>query len=115
MVRDNLPEGNMNMPDKDPTNWGWAVWALAIGMSVAGGIINWYGKVRAGHTRAFSSLEFAIEVFTSGFIGLAVFMGLDSFGQPIGLCAALAGVGGHMSTRLLFPVEKIISSKINNG
>lgn len=100
------------MPYKDPTNWGWAIWVLAIGMSVAGGIINWYSKIRAGHTKAFSAMEFVVEIFTSGFIGLAVFMGLDSFGEPLGLCAALAGVGGHMSTRLLFPIENATLSKI---
>ena len=35
----------------------------------------------------------------------------QSLDQPLGLCAALAGVGGHMATRLLFAVEKWIEAR----
>lgn len=98
------------MPGKDPTNWGWAIWVLAMGMSVAGGLVNWYRRVRAGHTRAFNLVELVGEIFTSGFVGLAVFMALQAFDQPLGICATAAGIGGHMATRLLFWVERLIES-----
>ncbi len=102
------------MPEKDPTNWGYATWMLAIGMSCAGGLVNFYARVKQGHTRAFNLIELLGEIFTSAFVGLAVFMAGQSMDQPIGLCAALAGVGGHMATRLLFAAEKVIESRMRD-
>jgi len=99
------------MPTKDPTNWGLSIWLLAVGMSCAGGLVNWYARVKQGHTRAFNIVELIGEIFTSAFVGLGVFMVCQSLDQPIGLCAALAGVGGHMATRLLFSLEKLIESR----
>ncbi len=99
------------MPEKDPTNWGLSIWALAMGMSCAGGLVNWYARVKQGHTRAFNIIELIGEIFTSAFVGLGVFMVAQSLDQPLGLCAALAGVGGHMATRLLFAVEKWIEAR----
>lgn len=101
------------VPVKDPTTWTLATWLLAVGMSCAGGLINWYSRVRLGHTRAFNVVELIGEIFTAGFVGLGVFMAGMSLGQPMGLCAALAGVGGHMATRLLFAVERFIERRLS--
>jgi hypothetical protein len=103
------------MIEKDPTTWGLATWILALGMSCAGGIVNWYAKVKQGHARAFNIIELLGEIFTSAFVGLGVFMAAQSIDQPLGICAALAGVGGHMATRLLFALEKLLESKINEA
>jgi hypothetical protein len=102
------------MPEKDPTNWGGAIWLLALGMSLAGGLVNWYGRIRQGYTRAFNLIELVGELFISAFVGLGVFMATQALDQPIGLCAALAGVGGHMATRLLFAAEKWIEAFFRN-
>lgn len=99
------------MPEKDPTNWGFGIWLLALGMSCAGGLVNWYARVKQGHTRAFNVIELIGEIFTSAFVGLGVFMVAQSMDHPIGFCAALAGVGGHMATRLLFSLEKWIEGR----
>ena len=74
--------------------------------------MNWYTKIKRGHTRAFNVVELIGEIFTSGFVGLGVFMTLDAWGQPIGLCAAAAGVTGHMATRFLFTVERAIEARL---
>jgi LydA holin phage, holin superfamily III len=100
------------MIEKDPTAWSAATWLLALGMAVGGGAVNWYAKIKQGHTRAFNIIELIGEIFTSGFVGLGVFMVLVSFEQPVGICAAAAGVGGHMATRLLFAVERAIEARI---
>ena len=99
------------MPDKDPANWSSATWALALLMPLGGGFINWYARVKTGHTRAFNILELLGEIFTSGFVGLWVFMLLASYDQPAGLCAAASGVSGHMATRLLFLIERAAEQK----
>lgn len=100
------------MPDKDPLNWTLATWTLAIIMSLAGGAINWYARIKSGHTRLFNFVELFGEIFTSGFVGLGVFMLFASLDQPTGLCAAAAGVSGHMATRLLFAVERAVEKRI---
>lgn len=101
------------MIEKDPTTWPYSTWLLAVGMASSGGLINWISRLRKGQTRAFNILELLGEIFTSGFVGLGVFMAAEATDQPLGLCAAAAGVGGHMATRLLFAVEKLLESKIN--
>jgi hypothetical protein len=101
------------MLDKDPTVWGLNTWLLALGMASAGGVINWLARIKKGKTRPFNIIELLGEVFTSGFIGVGVFMAMNSFDQPIGLCAAAAGIGGHMATRLLFIIEKTLENKMN--
>lgn len=102
------------MPEKDPTTWTAATWLLALGMAFGGGIVNWYAKVKRGHTRAFNIIELTGEIFTSGFIGLGVFMLLAAIDQPVGICAAAAGVGGHMATRLLFAIERAIGARLDS-
>jgi hypothetical protein len=101
------------MPEKDPTTWTAATWVLALSMAIGGGMINWYAKVRRGHARIFNIVELIGEIFTSGFVGLGVFMSLAAVEQPLGLCAAAAGVGGHMATRLLFAIERAIERRLN--
>lgn len=102
------------MPEKDPTTWTAATWLLALGMAFGGGAVNWYAKVKRGHTRAFNIVELIGEIFTSGFVGLTVFMGLAAMDQPMGVCAAAAGVGGHMATRLLFAIERTLEAKLES-
>jgi hypothetical protein len=101
------------MHDKDPTTWAAATWILALSFAVGGGVINWYARIKRGHARAFNFIELIGEIFTSGLVGLGVFMLLDSLDQPAGLCAPAAGVGGHMATRLLFAIERAIERQLD--
>ena len=99
------------MPEKDPTNWTAATWVLAMGMAFGGGFINWYSKVKAGHTRIFNVAELFGEMLISGVVGLASYMAGDGFGLPASLCAVAAGIGGHMGTRLVFLAEEMAKRK----
>lgn len=103
------------MLEKDPTTWTQSMWALAIGMGIAGGFANWYAKLKRGHTRVFNIVELFGEIFISGFVGVTVFMGLAGLGQPAALCAAAAGIGGHMATRLLFAIEREAERRIESA
>lgn len=102
------------MPAKDPTNWTYATWLLAISAAFGGGFINWYGKVRAGHTRAVNVVELIGEMVVSGLVGLGAYMAGDGFGLPPSSCAVAAGIGGHMGTRLLFLAEQWATKKIES-
>lgn len=100
------------MIEKDPTTWTTAIWTLALAMAVGGGAVNWYARVKQGHTKVFNFIELIGEIFVSGFVGLGVFMFLAGIEQPLGVCAAAAGVCGHMGTRLLFAVERAVEAKL---
>lgn len=99
------------MPEKDPTNWSMATWMLAFGMAFGGGFINWYSKVKAGHTRIFNVAELFGEMLISGVVGLGSYMACDGLGLPPSLCAVSAGIGGHMGTRLVFLAEEMAKRK----
>lgn len=100
------------MPEKDPTTWTYATWLLAISAAFGGGFINWYSKVRAGHTRSVNVVELIGEMVVSGIVGLGAYMTADGFSLPPSFCAVAAGVGGHMGTRLLFLVEQWATKKM---
>lgn len=96
----------------DPTSWAFGTWALAVVMALAGGAVNWWARVRQGHIKLFSVFELLGEMFTSGFVGLGVFMVALAYSIPDGVAAAAAGVSGHMAARLLFIVERAIEAKL---
>lgn len=101
------------MQKEDPTTWSTGFWLLALCMPVIGGVINWYTKIRDNKTRAFNLVELIGEVTIAGFTGVAIFMLLIGLDQPIVVCAALSGIGGHMATRVLFLIESIIEHKLS--
>lgn len=106
--------GAERMIDQDPMFWKRATWILAGGMAIMGGLVNWVGRVRRGKTQPTNIIELVGEVLTSGFVGVGVFMALNAYDQPVGLCAAGAGIGGHMATRLLYFIEEAIKQKIEH-
>ena len=81
-------------------------------MALSGGLINWLGNSKSIKDGHFKIFELFGELFTSGFVGVGIFMLTDSVGQPMGVSAACAGIGGHMATRFLFLVERIIESRL---
>lgn len=101
------------MPDKDPTTWSLATWMLGAGIASLGGAVNWIIRVRQGKTQIFNILELVGELVISGFVGVVAFMAMLSYAQPIAMCAAVAGVAGHMGTRLLFAAGRILESKVS--
>lgn len=102
------------MPDKDPTTWTWATWLLAIGMGFSGGAVNLWAKIKSRHPRAFSIFEVIGELFTSGFVGAGGFMSAYALGASEGIAAGVAGIAGHMSTRLLFTLERAAEARLKS-
>ena len=52
------------MPEKDPTTWTAATWLLALGMAFGGGVVNWYAKVKRGHTAQQAGMSVSIDDIT---------------------------------------------------
>jgi hypothetical protein len=99
------------MPEKDPLNWTLGTWVLAVIMASGGGVINWFAHAKKRHPHRFSIIELIGEMATSGLVGIGVFMVAASYDQPTAICAAFAGVSGHMATRVLFLVERWIEKQ----
>jgi hypothetical protein len=100
------------MQVSDPTTWPAVTWAIAVSMALSGGLVNWLAHSRSVAAGHFNIIELLGELFTSGFVGIGLFMLLDSLHQPLGICAASAGIGGHMATRFLFLVERIVEARL---
>jgi len=96
------------MIDKDPSVWNIQDWFFVLIMPSIGGFVGWYAKVVQGTSRPFNIMELIGEMVTSGFVGVVAFMVAQDAGYTVGTSAAISGVCGHMGTRILFLIEKII-------
>lgn len=94
----------------NPQSWPYWVWLLAIIMAVSGGAINCIdGSCKKGNLDFVRMLG---ELFISGFVGITAFMLLEAYNFPIGVCAAIGGISGHMGTRFLFLVENMLERRL---
>lgn len=87
-----------------PTLW-------MIGISVAGGIVSFVQKVKAGKARPFNLVELAGEMFISAFVGIVTFWICKYYGVNEYLTAAGVAISGHMGARVLFIMENWIERK----
>lgn len=94
------------MPEKDPTNYTLATYLWVFGLSMLGGAVNFFNKVKAGAARAFNFTEFFGELVTSGFAGLLTFWLCEAASISPLISAVLIGISGHMGSRAIFRIEK---------
>lgn len=94
--------GRRSMLEKDPTTWSLATWLLIFGMSLLSGVSRVLTKARDEGLNTLTIISILADLVVSGLVCLAVFMILVAYDQPPVLCAAIAGMCGHMATRILF-------------
>jgi len=97
------------MPEKEIANnpeWFLQIipFLLAIALSALGGIVSYMNRIDK-HGLAFSFFRLAIEILTSGFVGIISFMLCDAAGFGWSTTAAIVAISGHMGTRALFMIE----------
>lgn len=86
---------------KDPLNYPLKQYFFILALSVLGGLVGWYGKVRKGEVAATSLSALIGELATSALSGLLTFWVCEWANlQPV-LTAAVVGVAGHMGARAL--------------
>lgn len=100
------------MEPKDPTSFGMITYLWVMGLSVGGGLVSYMHKLQLGVRRPFSIIEFIGELVTSGFTGVITFWLCQNSGISPLLTAVFVGISGHMGSRALFLVERIIENKI---
>ena len=98
----------MSNLSENPTEWGYKIWFLIVGLASLGGVSNWVKKRNSG--QKISIMELIGEVTTSASTGIGVFMLMLSLDYPIYACAGACGVSGHFATRILFALQNIIDA-----
>jgi len=93
---------------RDPTTYSWVTYAWVIMWSVLGGLVSWYGKIKAGAARPFNLTELFGEIATSAFAGITTFYICEWGGVDPLLSAVFIGIAGHMGTRFVFFAEKML-------
>ena len=107
------------MPEKELQNVGpsWLVQAVpfcvAVILSCLGGVVNYLNKINKTGA-AFSFFRLSLEIFTSGFVGIVVFLLCDAAGLDWSTTAAVVAISGHMGTRALFLLESTGIDAVSN-
>jgi len=99
---------------RDPTTYSWLTYTWVVMWSVLGGLVSWYGKIKAGVSRPFNLVELFGEIATSAFAGITTFYVCEWGGVDPLLSAVFIGIAGHMGTRFVFFAEKMLERHLSS-
>lgn|SRR5574343_981097 len=100
------------MDSKDPTSYSLITYFWVTGLSVVGGLVSYMHKLQLGIRRPFSIIEFIGELVTAGFTGVITFWLCESSGISPLLSAVFVGISGHMGSRALYYIERMLEARI---
>lgn len=99
-----------------PTSYDLITYAGVILLAIWGGAINYYSRwIQQDRRRRFSVTELFGELATSGLAGILLFWLLEYMNTPPLLTASLIGISGHMSSRTLFLMERMLQHRLMIG
>lgn len=90
---------------KDPFEYPLKWYGYILGISIVGGAVAWWRRVRRGEIASAHVRDFIGEIATSGFAGLLTFWVCESLSVPLIMTAPLAGIAGHMGGRAIDMLE----------
>ncbi|WP_457427884.1 phage holin family protein [Roseateles sp. P5_E7] len=90
---------------KDPLSYPAKQYALVLGLSMVGGLVSFYARVRKGEVMALNVTQLIGELTTSAFAGLLCFWLCELSNAPPLLTACLVSMCGHMGTRAIAAFE----------
>lgn len=93
---------------KDPLSYPLRQLGGVLFMTLLGGFVGWYMKVRKGEVPGSSLFALIGEMATSSLAGLGAFLVCDYLNVPIGMTAAIAGVCGYMGGRAIDMAEQML-------
>jgi len=100
------------MPEKDPTTYTLMTYGWVVLLATWGGIVSFIRKIKSGESRPNNIMEFVGEIVTSGFAGVITFYLCEASGMSPLLTAVAVGVCGHMGTRAIYQIERIIQGRL---
>jgi hypothetical protein len=87
--------------DKNPLDQPVRNWLFILMMSLLGGFVSWYSKVKKGELAATNLFALIGEFMVSALAGLLAFLVCDYFTLPLGITGAAAGLSGHAGAKAL--------------
>jgi hypothetical protein len=94
-----MPAWAQAASSKDPLSYPVSQYGFMLAMSLLGGFVSWYAKVKRGEVIASNLMSLVGELSTSALAGLLAFYVCEWLEVAPVLTAALVGVSGHMGTR----------------
>lgn len=104
---------NNPLPEKTPLDYTVFQYILVMILGAIGGLVaRLQTLIGAGiHCWKCALGRLAVDSVTSGFCGLLAFWACESINMKPLLTAVMIGITGHMGSRAIFLIEKIIVSK----
>ena len=99
------------MIEKDPLAYSILQYAWVFGLSSWGGLAHYIRKVKMGYSERFSIVELIGEITISAFAGIITFFLCEAAEAPKLITAAMIGVSGHMGSRTIFAIERLLQKK----
>lgn len=90
---------------KDPFAYPLKWYGYILGISIFGGVVAWWRRVKRGEIATAHIRDLIGEIATSAFAGLLSFWVCESLGVPIIVTAPIAGIAGHMGGRAIDLIE----------
>lgn len=94
--------------DLGVTSFSLLTYAWVFAISILGGLVSFWQKVKAGTARRFNFAELLGEIATSAFAGVLTFWLCKAAGIGELVTAAFVGICGHMGSRVVFKAEQIV-------
>lgn len=89
----------------------WLTWLWVIGISVLGGGVSFFQKLKRGQVRPFNFTELLGEILVSFFVGLVTFLLCRAIDLNDYWSAGLTGITAHMGSRALMLMEDAFTKK----
>mgnify|MGYP002392824191 CR=1 FL=1 len=96
---------------RDPLDYPLKQYLLLLTVSLLGGLVSWYAKIKAGTVKTWNLMHLIGELATSAFAGLLALWLCAYFDVPPLLMAAFVGIAGHMGTRAITVFEQWATRK----
>lgn len=97
---------------KTPTDYSFITYAWVLVLSMWGGSVSYYRKLRSNQDDRVRLMELIGELFTSGFVGIITFWLCEQSGIPQLYSAALVGITSHMGSRAIYIAEQFVTDWI---
>ena len=101
-------------PLKDPLAYPLKQYLFILAISLLGGLVGWYSKVRKGQLQATNLMALIGELCTSALSGLLAFYLCEYLNMAPVLTAAVVGVAGHMGTRGINWIEDTLKRRVDS-
>lgn len=99
---------------KDPFSYELKTYGLMLAVSILGGLVSFYAKVRRGEVSQHSVMHLIGEICTSAFAGLLTFWICEWLNLSQLVTAPLVGVAGHLGAKAIAWAENAAKQRFEN-